>query len=58
MKQNPLFLLFKLVIAFVALALLYVALCVLSPELAVGLFALAVITAPWWFSAALRGMCQ
>ncbi|WP_340571282.1 hypothetical protein [Stenotrophomonas sp. G106K1] len=55
MNQNPFFKLLKVVATIAAAALAYTALCIASPELAVGLFALAVITAPWWYGAVRRG---
>lgn len=54
MNKNPLFQLFKVLAAVLLVALSYVALCVVAPELAIGLFALAVITAPWWYGAMRR----
>lgn len=54
MNKNPLFKLFKGLLLLAAVAALYVALCVVAPELAMGLFALAVITAPWWYGAVRR----
>lgn len=54
MNKNPLFQLFKVLAAVLLVALSYVALCVVAPELAMGLFALAVITAPWWCGAVRR----
>lgn len=55
MNKNPLFKLFKGLLLLAAVAALYVALCFVAPELAMGLFALAVITAPWWYGAVRRG---
>ena len=55
MNQNPLFQLFKVLAVVLLAALSYVALCIVSPDLAVALFALAVITAPWWYGAVRRG---
>lgn len=55
MNKNPLFQLFKVLFLVLAVALLYTVLCVVAPKLAVGLFALAVISAPWWYSAVRRG---
>lgn len=54
MNQNPFFKLFKGPLLLAAVAALYVALCVVAPKLAMGLFALAVITAPWWYGAVRR----
>lgn len=54
MNPNPLSKLFKALLLLAAVAALYVALCVVVPELAMGLFALVVITAPWWYGAVRR----
>ncbi len=54
MNKNPLLKLFKVLLLLAAVGALYVALCVVAPELAMGLFALAVITAPWWLGAVRR----
>lgn len=54
MNENPLLTLFKGLLLLAAVAALYVVLCVIAPELAMGLFALAVITAPWWYGAVRR----
>lgn len=54
MNENLLFKLFKGLLLLAAVAAFYVALCVVAPELAMGLFALAVITAPWWYGAVRR----
>jgi len=57
MNKNPLFQLFKVLAAVLLVALSYVAFCVVAPELAMGFFALAVITAPWWYGAVRRVGC-
>lgn len=55
MNQNPFFKLLKVVASIAAAALAYTALCIAAPELAMGLFALVVITGPWWYGAVRRG---
>lgn len=55
MNKNPLSTLLQAVVSIAAAALAYTVLCIASPELALGLFALAVITAPWWYGAVRRG---
>lgn len=55
MNQNPLFTLLTVVVSIAASALAYTALCIAAPELAMGLFALVIITAPWWYGAVRRG---
>lgn len=54
MNPNPFPKLFKALLLLAAVAALYVVLCVVAPKLAMGLFALAVITAPWWYGAVRR----
>lgn len=54
MNENPLLKLFKGLLLLAAVAALYVALCVVAPKLAMGLFALAVVSAPWWYGALRR----
>lgn len=54
MNENPLLKLFKGLLLLAAVAALYVALCAVAPKLAMGLFALAVVTAPWWYGAVRR----
>lgn len=54
MNPNLLSKLFKALLFLAAVVALYVALCVVAPKLAMGLFALAVITAPWWYGAVRR----
>lgn len=54
MNENPIFKLFKGLLLLAAIAALYVALCFVAPALAMGLFALAVITAPWLHGAVRR----
>jgi hypothetical protein len=55
MNENPLFKPFKSLLLLAAIAALYVALCFVAPELAMGLFALAVIAALCWYGAVRRG---
>lgn len=54
MNENPLLKLFKGLLLLAAVAALYVALCVVAPKLAMGLFALTVVSAPWWYGALRR----
>lgn len=54
MNENLFLKLFKGLLLLAAVAALYVAPCVVAPKLAMGLFALAVVTAPWRYGAVRR----